>query len=87
MPSNAIVSFRLSDDFVLTKNDTMKQILGMDVTEPGLKMLLRPGEGDLKQCPGSGRRTDEWVKGVGAGSRAQQRISRRRGFPSLGQTS
>jgi hypothetical protein len=42
--------------------DTMKQIFGMDVIKPGLKMLRRSDEGGLKQCRELGRRIAEKVK-------------------------
>lgn len=79
------LSFGWSGEFVLMMTDTMKRTFGLNVIEPGLAMLRRPGEGGLKQCRESGRRTAERVKRRGTGSRAQQGISQRRGFPSLGQ--
>jgi hypothetical protein len=42
--------------------DTMKQILGINVIEPGLKILRRLGQGGLKQCQELGKRIAEKVK-------------------------
>jgi hypothetical protein len=42
--------------------DTMKQNFRMNVIEPGLKILRRPGEGDLKQRQEVGSRIAEKVK-------------------------
>jgi flavorubredoxin len=42
--------------------DTMKHIFGMNVIEPGLKMLRSPDEGGLKQCREFGRKIAEKIK-------------------------
>jgi flavorubredoxin len=36
--------------------DTIKHMFGMNVMEPGLKMLRRPGKDGLKRCQEFGRR-------------------------------
>jgi hypothetical protein len=42
--------------------DTIKHISGMNVIEPGLKMLWGSGDSDLKQCQEVGRKIVEKVK-------------------------
>jgi flavorubredoxin len=42
--------------------DTMKQIFGMNVIEPGLKILRRPNECSLEQCQEFGMRIAEKTK-------------------------
>jgi len=36
--------------------DTIKHMFGMNVIEPGLKILRRPSEDGLKQCQEFGKR-------------------------------
>ena len=43
--------------------DTMKHIFEMNVIEPGLKVLRRPGESSSKQCNAFGRTIAEKIRG------------------------
>ena len=52
----AFGSYGWSGESVQMITDTMKHIFGMNMIEPGLKMLRRPGEGGLKQCQEFGRK-------------------------------
>ena len=58
----AFGSYGWSGESVQMMTDTMKHIFGMNVIEPGLKMLRRPGEGGLKQCQEFGRKVAGKVK-------------------------
>jgi flavodoxin short chain len=58
----AFGSYGWSGESVQMMTDTMKHIFGMNVIEPGLKMLRRPDEGGLKQCREFGRRIAQKVK-------------------------
>jgi flavodoxin short chain len=66
----AFGSYGWSGESVQMISDTMKHIFGMNVLEPGLKMLRRPDEGGLKQCQEFGEE-DCWenkitqLRGVG----------------------
>jgi flavodoxin short chain len=62
----AFGSYGWSGESVQMMTDTMKHIFGMNVIEPGLKMLRRPGEDGLKQCRELGRKIAEKVKMGGA---------------------
>jgi flavorubredoxin len=42
--------------------DTMKHVFGMNVTEPGLKLLRRPGERDLNECKAFGKKIAGRIK-------------------------
>jgi len=58
----AFGSYGWSGESVQMMTDTMKHIFGMNVIEPGLKMLRRPAEGGLKQCREFGRKVAEKIK-------------------------
>jgi flavodoxin short chain len=58
----AFGSYGWSGESVQMMTDTMKHVFGMNVIEPGLKMLRRPDEGGLKQCREFGKRIAEKVK-------------------------
>ena len=58
----AFGSYGWSGESVRMMTDTMKHVFGMNVIEPGLKMLRRPDEGGLKQCREFGKRIAEKVK-------------------------
>jgi flavodoxin I len=58
----AFGSYGWSGESVQMMTDTMKHIFGMNVIEPGLKILRRPEEGGLKQCREFGRRIAEKIK-------------------------
>jgi hypothetical protein len=45
------LAFGWSDEVVQMMTDTMKNIFGMSVIEPGLKMLRRPGKSGLGPVP------------------------------------
>jgi flavodoxin short chain len=62
----AFGSFGWSGESVQMMTDTMKHVFGMNVIEPGLKMLRRPGEDGLKRCREFGRNVAEKVKKGGA---------------------
>jgi len=62
MVGAAFGSYGWSGESVQMMTDTMRHIFGMDVIEPGLKMLRRPDEGGLKQCREFGRRIAERVR-------------------------
>jgi flavodoxin short chain len=55
----AFGSYGWSGESVQMLTDTMKHIFGMNVIEPGLRMLRRPDESGLKQCREFGRRIAE----------------------------
>jgi len=57
----AFGSYGWSGESVQMITDTMKHIFGMNMIEPGLKMLRRPGEGGLKQCHEFGRKIAETI--------------------------
>ena len=58
----AFGSYGWSGESVQMMTDTMKHIFGMNVIEPGLKILRRPGESGLKQCQEFGRTIAEKIK-------------------------
>jgi len=58
----ALGSYGWSGESVQMMTDTMKHIFGMNVIEPGLKMLRRPTEAGLKQCQYFGRKIAEKAK-------------------------
>ena len=58
----AFGSYGWSGESVQMMTDTMKHVFGMNVIEPGLKMLRRPDEGGLKQCREFGRKIAEKIK-------------------------
>ena len=58
----AFGSYGWSGESVRMMSDTMKHIFGMNVIEPGLKVLRRPDEGGLKQCREFGRRIAEKMR-------------------------
>ena len=51
----AFGSFGWSGESIQMMTDTMEHIFGMNVIEPGLKMLREPSESGLKQCQEFGR--------------------------------
>jgi flavodoxin I len=58
----AFGSYGWSGESIQMMTDTMKHIFGMNVIEPGLKMLRRPSEDGLKQCREFGRKIAEKIK-------------------------
>ena len=58
----AFGSYGWSGESVQMMTDTMKHIFGMNVMEPGLKILRRPSESGLKQCQEFGRKIAEKTK-------------------------
>ena len=58
----AFGSYGWSGESVRMMTDTMKHVFGMNVLEPGLRMLRRPDEGGLKQCREFGSRIAEKVR-------------------------
>lgn len=58
----AFGSYGWSGESVQMMTDTMKHIFGMDVLEPGLKILRRPEYEDLEKCREFGRRIAEKIK-------------------------
>jgi len=58
----AFGSYGWSGESVQMMTDTMKHVFGMNVIEPGLKMLRRPSERGLAQCQEFGRTVVEKVK-------------------------
>jgi len=58
----AFGSYGWSGESVQMLTDTMKHIFGMNVIEPGLRMLRRPDEGGLKQCQEFGKRIADKMK-------------------------
>ena len=58
----AFGSYGWSGESVQMMTDTMKHIFGMNVIEPGLKIMRRPGESGLKQCQEFGRKIAEKIK-------------------------
>jgi flavodoxin short chain len=58
----AFGSYGWSGESVQMMTDTMKHVFGMNVIEPGLKMLRKPDEGGLKQCQEFGRKIAEKIK-------------------------
>lgn len=52
----AFGSYGWSGESVQMMTDTMKHIFGMNVIEPGLKVLRRPDEGGLEGCKDFGRK-------------------------------
>jgi flavodoxin short chain len=58
----AFGSYGWSGESVQMMTDTMRHVFGMNVIEPGLKMLRRPDEGGLKQCREFGSRIAEKIK-------------------------
>jgi flavodoxin short chain len=58
----AFGSYGWSGESVQMMTDTMKHVFGMNVTEPGLKMLRKPDERGLKQCQEFGMKIAEKIK-------------------------
>ncbi len=58
----AFGSYGWSGESVQMMTDTMKHIYGMNVLEPGLKILRRPTESGLEQCRNWGRTIVEKIK-------------------------
>jgi flavodoxin I len=58
----AFGSYGWSGESVRMLTDTMKHIFGMNVLEPGLKVLRRPDDSGLKQCREFGRRIAEKIR-------------------------
>ena len=58
----AFGSYGWSGESVQMMTDTMKHIYGMNVLEPGLKVLRRPSESGLEQCRTWGRTIAEKMK-------------------------
>ena len=58
----AFGSYGWSGESVQMMTDTMKHIYGMNVLEPGLKILRRPTESGLEQCRNWGRTIVEKMK-------------------------
>ena len=58
----AFGSYGWSGESVQMMTDTMKHIFGMNVIEPGLKILRRPSESGLEQCKEFGRKIAEKIK-------------------------
>jgi flavodoxin I len=58
----AFGSYGWSGESIQMMTDTMKHIFGMNVIEPGLKMLRRPSEDGLKQCREFGRKIADKIK-------------------------
>jgi flavodoxin short chain len=52
----AFGSYGWSGESIQMMTDTMKHIFGMNVIEPGLKVLRRPDESGLEQCKEFGRK-------------------------------
>jgi flavodoxin short chain len=59
----AFGSYGWSGESVQMMTDTMKHIFGMNVIEPGLKILRRPSESGLEQCREFGKKIAEEVRG------------------------
>ena len=58
----AFGSYGWSGESVQIMADTMEHIFGMDVMEPGLQLLRRPSESDLKQCKEFGGKIANKIK-------------------------
>jgi len=58
----AFGSYGWSGESVQMMTDTMKHVFGMNVIEPGLKMLRRPTDDGLKQCQEFGRKIAGKIK-------------------------
>ena len=58
----AFGSFGWSGESVQMMTDTMKNVFEMNVIEPGLKLLRRPGENGLEQCRELGRKVAKKIK-------------------------
>ena len=58
----AFGSYGWSGESIQMMTDTMKHIYGMNVLEPGLKILRRPSESGLEQCRNWGRTIVEKLK-------------------------
>ena len=58
----AFGSYGWSGESTQMMTDTMKHIFGMNMIEPGLKILRRPSESGLKQCQEFGRKVAEKIK-------------------------
>jgi flavodoxin I len=58
----AFGSYGWSGESVQMMTDTMKRVFGMDVIEPGLRMLRKPTDEDLKQCREFGRKIATKIK-------------------------
>jgi flavodoxin short chain len=58
----AFGSYGWSGESVQMMTDTMKHVFGMNVMEPGLKVLRSPDESGLKQCRDFGKKIAEKMK-------------------------
>jgi len=58
----AFGSYGWSGESVQVMTDTMKHIFGMDVMEPGLKLLRGQSESSMEQCKDFGRKIAEKIK-------------------------
>ena len=58
----AFGSYGWSGESIQMMTDTMKHIYGMNMLEPGLKILRRPSESGLEQCRNWGRTIVEKMK-------------------------
>jgi flavodoxin short chain len=58
----AFGSYGWSGESVQMMTDTMKHVFGMNVIEPGLRILRKPGEGGLKQCQEFGKKIAEKIR-------------------------
>jgi len=61
----AFGSYGWSGESVQMMSDTMKHIFGMDVMEPGLKLVGRPSGSSLEKGKEFGRKIAEKIKGGG----------------------
>jgi len=60
----AFGSYGWSGESVQRMADTMKHVFGINVMEPGLKLLRRPSERDLNECRAFGKKVAGKVMGV-----------------------
>jgi len=58
----AFGSYGWSGESVRMMTDTMKHIFGMNVMEPGLRILRRPSESALKECKEFGKTIAKKIK-------------------------
>jgi len=58
----AFGSYGWSGESIPRMSDTMKHVFGMNVVEPGLKLLRRPSEIGLSQCKDFGKKIAERTK-------------------------
>ncbi len=58
----AFGSYGWSGESVQMIADTMKHIFEMNIVEPGLRIMRRPTEADLKQCQEFGKKIGQKIK-------------------------